>query len=66
MITVVVLGIAALWVSYVITFVKNENQNLFMNKIVLQEEVSHVMDNLDEIILSKSENGLSFCNKKGV
>jgi len=24
------------------------------------------MDNLDEIILSKSENGFGFCNKKGV
>jgi hypothetical protein len=24
------------------------------------------MDNLDEIILSKSENGFGFCNKKGI
>ena len=37
-----------------------------MNKILLQEEVGHVLDNLDEIILSKSDSGLSFCNKKGV
>jgi hypothetical protein len=35
-------------------FVKNENEKLFSNKIILQEEVSSVMDNLDEIILSKS------------
>jgi hypothetical protein len=24
------------------------------------------MDNLDEIILTKSENGFGFCNKKGI
>lgn len=42
------------WIQYIIMFVKNENEKLFSNKIILQEEVSSVMDNLDEIILSKS------------
>jgi len=28
--------------------------------------MGNVMDNLDEIILTKSENGFGFCNKKGV
>ena len=49
-----------------IYFVKNENEKQLINKIIFQEEVGNVMDNLDEIILSKSENGFSFCNKKGV
>ena len=35
-------------------------------KIVLQEEVQNIMDNLDEVILSKSKYGLRFCNKNGV
>jgi hypothetical protein len=37
-----------------------------INKIILQEEVGNVMDNLDEIILAKSESGFGFCNKKGI
>ncbi len=54
-----------LWFNHIIIFVKNENERNLRKKIILQEEVSNVMDNLDEIILSKSSDGLSFCNKKG-
>ena len=35
-------------------------------KIIMQEEVSNIMDNLDEAILSKSNQGIRFCNKNGV
>jgi hypothetical protein len=31
----------------------------------LQEEVSCIMDNLDEVIMTKCEQGLRFCNKNG-
>jgi hypothetical protein len=54
-----------LWINNIIIFVKIENERILSKKIILQEEVSNVMDNLDEIILSKSSDGLSFCNKKG-
>jgi hypothetical protein len=54
-----------LWVNYIVIFVKNENEKTLTRKINLQEEVSNVMDNLDEIIISKSFDHLSFCNKKG-
>lgn len=33
---------------------------------MLQEEVSRIMDNLDEIIMTKSSQGLHFCNKNGL
>ena len=64
-ITIIYVFIGFLWVHYVIVFVKNENEKIFSKKMILQEEVSNVIDNLDEIILSKSADGLSFCNKKG-
>ena len=54
------------WLHYVIMFVKYENLRLIKKKIVLQEEVSNIMDNLDEAVLSKSKHGLKFCNKNGV
>ena len=53
------------WINYVITFIKYENLRLINKKIVLQEELSIVMDNLDEVILTKSTQGLNFCNKNG-
>jgi hypothetical protein len=46
--------IGFIWINYIIMFVKNENEKLLSNKIILQEEVSSVMDNLDEIILTRS------------
>jgi len=42
------------WMHYIILFVKYENLKLMNKKIILQEEVTHIMDNLDEVILSKS------------
>jgi len=54
MITIVYMFVGFFWIQYIIIFVKNENEKLLSNKIILQEEVSSVMDNLDEIILSKS------------
>ena len=54
------------WMHYIILFVKYENLKLMNKKIILQEEVTHIMDNLDEVILSKSNYGLKFCNKNGI
>jgi hypothetical protein len=64
-ITIIYVFIGFFWINNIIIFVKNENEKILRKKIILQEEVSNVMDNLDEIILSKSADGLSFCNKKG-
>lgn len=53
-ITIIYIFVGFLWINYIIIFAKNENEKLLKNKIILQEEVGSVMDNLDEIILSKS------------
>ena len=45
--------------------IKFEILMLTNNNINLQQEVSDIMNNLDEAILSKSNLGLRFCNKNG-
>jgi hypothetical protein len=65
MISIIYVFCGFLWINHIIIFVKNENERTLSRKIILQEEVSNVMDNLDEIIISKTLDGLSFCNKKG-
>jgi hypothetical protein len=65
LVTIIYVFFGFFWINNIIVFVKNENEKILSKKIILQEEVSNVMDNLDEIILSKSADGLSFCNKKG-
>ena len=37
-----------------------------MNKqLVLQSELGNVMENLDEFIITKSSEGINYCNKNG-
>ena len=40
--------------------------NEIKSKKILQEEVGHVMENLDEVILTKSQRGINYCNVNGV
>jgi hypothetical protein len=35
-------------------------------KIILQEQISNIIHNLDEVIMTKSKEGLNFCNKNGL
>ena len=53
-VTVLFMIVVFYWMNYIITFIKNENLRHISKKIILQEEVSCVMDNLDEVIISKS------------
>ena len=35
-------------------------------KIILQEQVTNIIQNLDEVIMTKSGDGLNYCNKNGL
>ena len=54
-----------IWMNYLLLFLKLENLRSMNKKIQFQEEVSCIMDNLDEVIMTKSDQGLRFCNKNG-
>ena len=54
------------WLDYILKFFTFQILNVLTQKIGLQEELGFIMENLDEIILTKSENSLNFCNKNGM
>ena len=56
----------AVSVTGIILYVYRQDMLIAMNQtVVVQEEIERVLENLDEAIICRSKQGISFCNNVG-